>query len=331
MNKDIMLTGIGNALIDLEFEIKDEILTDLNYPKGNMTLVSSEEQASVFDKLGTNTNFKCSGGSAANTIIAFSGFGGKAAYKTKLGNDELGKFYASEFEEMGILLDAPTSDLAPTGTCCVLITEDSERTLLTNLGATSLFGKQHIKEETIKRSHWIYLEGYKLTDESGRDALYHAISIAKANDTKISFTFSDKFIIDVFGEGLQEVFNASDLIFCNEQEAKAFTKKDSVQEAIDSLFSYSKDVVITLGADGAVVKSNGEIYNIPSYPTKAVDTTGAGDMFAGGFLYGMIYWDNVLKAGHLASLASSRVVSSLGARLKESHIELRDKIANMNL
>lgn len=326
MQKDIQLTGIGNALVDIEFEVNDIEIASLNFNKGSMTLVDTDTQLRVLEKLGERSHFKCSGGSAANTIIAFSSFGGKSAYKTMLGLDNFGEFYSSEFRNLGIILDAAYTDLAPTGTCFVLISPDAERTMITSLGATAMHSKIHINDEIIKRSEWIYIEGYKLTDTIGVEVVKHSIDIAKKYNTKIAVTFSDKFIVDVFRADLEYVVENSDLIFCNEVEAMAYSNYNTRDEAINSLFEMDKSIAVTLGSEGAVIKWEGEVYSIPAYSAKAIDTTGAGDMFAGGFFYGITHFGDVIKAGHLASLASSRVVSQLGARLKESHTELKDRI-----
>jgi sugar/nucleoside kinase (ribokinase family) len=328
MQKDIQLTGIGNALVDIEFEVNDAEISALNFSKGSMTLVDADTQLKILETLGDRTHYKCSGGSAANTIIAFSSFGGKSAYKTMLGMDEFGEFYSSEFRYLGIILDAAYTDLAPTGTCFVLISTDAERTMVTSLGATAMHSKIHINDEIIKRSEWIYIEGYKLTDPIGVEVVRHSIDIAKKYDTKIAVTFSDKFIVDVFRKDLDYVVENSDLVFCNEVEAMAYTNSSTRDEAIKNLFAMNKSIAMTLGSEGSIIKWEGETFSIPAYNAKAIDTTGAGDMFAGGFFYGITHFNDPLKAGHLASLASSRVVSQLGARLKESHTDLKNRILN---
>lgn len=329
MQKDIQVTGIGNALVDIQFEVSDVEIKELGFEKGTMTLVSREKQKEILEFLGHRSHNKCSGGSGANTIIAFSSMGGKSAYKTMLGHDSFGEFYSSEFADLGIILDSKYHADENTGICFVLISPDSERTMATFLGANSFHNYEHISDELIKRSEWIYLEGYKFTDETGRRAINHAVEIAKKYNTKIALTFSDKFVIDVFYDHLKPIAEQSDLIFCNEMEAKAYTRKESFDEAFDYLNANHKNLAITQGEKGAKVKWNNEIFDIPSYPCKPIDTTGAGDMFAGGFLYGITHWDNPSKAGHLGSISASRVISQLGARLNESHTQLRDKIKSL--
>lgn len=317
MNKDIDLVGLGNGLVDIQFEIEDKELELFKLKKGEMRLTQDESPINVMQKMINKTPNKCSGGSAANSIIAFSALGGKAAYKTVLGNDEFGKFYQNEFKELNIELNTDLLDDEPTGTCFVFITPDSERTMLTSLGATAKFSDDHINEDFIKRAKWLYIEGYKFSEPDSSVAIQNAVKIAKNNNTKIAVTFSDIFIIEHFRENLEFVVKNSDILFCNEQEAKHYTNCDNVEDAFENLSKECPNVVVTLGKEGSIVKYNNTDYNIPSYPVQAVDTTGAGDMFAGAFLYGLIYEKDIIKAGHLASYASSRVVSQLGARLKE--------------
>lgn len=326
MNKDIQLTGLGNALVDLQYEVQEHELADLEFEKGAMTLVDVAKQKEVIAKFEDRMHNRCSGGSAANTIIAFAAFGGKAAYKTHLGADDFGDFYFKEFEELGIHLHAEKINSDPTGTSFVMITPDSERTMLTMLGASAKHTKEHIDDEIIKRSEWLYIEGYKFSEHGSTEAVHHAVNVCKNNNTKIAVTFSDKFIIDVFRERLEYAVNHADLIFCNDVEARAYTQIHDVQEAFEKLCEIVPNVVVTKGSEGSLVKWDGKVYEIPAYEAKLIDTTGAGDMYAGGFLYGIINSGDPHIAGHLGSYAASLIVSQLGARLDQDHGLVRDKI-----
>jgi sugar/nucleoside kinase (ribokinase family) len=328
MQKDIQLAGLGNALIDLQYMVSDQELQELEFEKGTMTLVDFDKQKAIINKFADRGQHKMSGGSAANTIISFANLGGKAAYKSHLGDDELGHFYANEFEELGIVLSAPKANDDLTGTSFVMITPDSERTLITALGANTKHSKEHIEEDLIKRSEWLYIEGYKLTDPKSAEAVFHSVDIAKTYDTKVALSFSDKFIVDIFREPLDRVIKDSHLIFCNELEAKSYTGLDKTLHTFEKLIEIVPNVAMTLGANGSLINWNNQKLHIPSYSAQLIDTTGAGDMFAGGFLYGIINSDNPLYAGHLASRASASVVSQLGARLKEDIKILREEIEN---
>ncbi len=326
MEKDIQLTGLGNALVDLQYEVQDHELADLEFEKGAMTLVDIVKQKEVIAKFADRMHHKCSGGSAANTIIAFAAFGGKAAYKTHLGADELGDYYFKEFEDLGIHLHSEQIDTDPTGTSFVMITPDSERTMVTSLGASAKHGKEHIDDEIIARSKWLYVEGYKFSERDSTEAVHHAINICKENNTKIALSFSDKFIIDVFRDNLEYVAKNADLIFCNEAEACAYTGLSSAKEAFDKLCETTPNVAVTMGNKGSLVKWGDQKLEMPSYEANLIDTTGAGDMYAGGFLYGIINSDDPHIAGHLGSYSAALVVSQFGARLNKDHGEIRDKI-----
>lgn len=328
MTKDIDLVGLGNGLVDIQYVIEDKDLEIFKLKKGEMRLTMDEQPDDILNKMSHIKYTRCSGGSAANSIIAFAALGGKTAYKTVLGNDELGRFYEQEFKDLKIELNTQLLDDNPTGSCFVFITPDSERTMLTSLGATARFSGEHINEDYIKRAKWLYIEGYKFSEPASTEAIQEAVNLAKKYDTKIAVTFSDVFIIENFRENLEFVVNNAELVFCNEQEAKAYTKEDDPQKAFDKLAEHCPNIVVTYGKNGSLVRYENIDYKIPAYVTKALDTTGAGDMYAGCFLYGLIYDKDINKAGNLASYASSRVVSQLGARLKEDLKEIRTKVYN---
>jgi len=326
MNKDIQLCGLGNALVDIQFEVSDKEIAALNLEKGTMSLVDTPKQYDIINFLGNRTHNKCSGGSAANTIIAFSSFGGKAAYKTALGNDQYGNFYLNEFANLGIIMESKMFPEIPTGLCFVLISPDSERTMATSLGANSFQTKEHIDDDLIKRSEWLYIEGYKIADTNGQEMITHAINVAKKYDTKIAVTFSDKFIVEFFKSQLDEILESTDLIFCNELEAITYTNCENLHDAFKSLSSKNYNVAMTMGSKGSYIKWEDVSFEIPAYKAKPIDSTGAGDMYSGGFLYGITHGKSPMRAGHLGSLAASKIVSQLGARLNESHTMLRNKV-----
>ncbi|MBI3259069.1 MAG: adenosine kinase [Ignavibacteriae bacterium] len=326
MTKDIHLCGLGNALVDIEFQLSDSEFDSLNLQRGTMTLVDSLDQNILIKQMEHHTPHRSSGGSAANTIIAFGQFGGKAGYKAVLGDDDMGRFYASEFTDLGIHLDAELVPDTHTGKCLVLITPDAERTMLTALGVNGNFGVEHIVESTIARSEWLYVEGYKFTESSGRAAIMESIMLAKKYGTKIAVSFSDTFIVNFFREGLEEALTYADLIFCNLTEGAAYTGLEDSDEVFGVLTKQFANVCLTMGKSGSRVHWNGTAFEIPSYPTTPIDTTGAGDMYAAGFLYGITHGYSPDVAGRLGSLAASKIVSQFGARLKESPEAIRDEI-----
>jgi sugar/nucleoside kinase (ribokinase family) len=280
----------------------------------------------MIQALGERDVHRCSGGSAANTIIAFAQFGGSAAYASLLGADHFGNFYASEFKDLGIVLNAELVSGATTGSCLVLITPDSERTLNTTLAINTDFSRRHVDENLIKASEWVYIEGYKLTDDNGAEAVDHALFYAKKHDTRVAISCSDGFIIDVFGDRLRSVLQRADIVFCNEREGTGLAQTDSVHDAYNYLVATYPNAVLTAGAEGSRVRWNGLDAQIPAYKVQPVDTTGAGDMYAGAFLYGVLHRHHPEHAGRLASYASAQVVAQYGARLRASHIDVRDTV-----
>jgi sugar/nucleoside kinase (ribokinase family) len=326
LNKDIQLCGIGNALVDIQLEVNESELTSTGYEKGTMTLVDRAAQTESIEKLSDKEKHLSSGGSAANTIIAYSSFGGKAAYQTALGNDELGRFYSDEFKKLGIVLANTTSQNDPTGSCLLYITPDAERTQATYLGANEIYGMDDIDDETIARSEWLYIEGYKLSSDSGFEAVTRSIEIAKAKCTRIALTLSDKFIVDVFRSRIDDIYGDMDLIFCNDLEARTYTETDNNEAAYKALKDKQANFAITMGAEGSKLYYDGDNIGIDPVNAAALDSTGAGDMYAAGFFYGLTHGRKPHLAGKLGSLAASKIVSQYGARLKSSHTELRDKV-----
>ncbi len=326
--KDIELCGLGNGLVDLQFVVSDDDLLAAGLNKGAMVLIDIESRNTLLNSFAHKEFYKVSGGSAANTLICFAQLGGKGAYKTVLGNDDFGTFYANEFHELGIILNSEHIDTAPTGVCVVFITPDSERTLYTCLAATDDFGVKNINEDIIARSEWLYIEGYKFTDPKSTAAIFQAIEIAKKHNTKIAVTFSDTFITELFKDNLLKVVEASDLVFCNESEALSFTNTDNADDAFKKLCKIAKNVAVTFGANGSKIMWEGNLYEIPSYKIDPVDTTGAGDSFAGAFFYGIIKNGDPIKSGHLASYISSQIVAQMGPRAKFDMKKAHDKVMN---
>ncbi|MFA5510894.1 MAG: adenosine kinase [Candidatus Kapaibacterium sp.] len=326
--KDIELCGLGNALVDLQFQVSENELINHGIEKGSMVLIDIDKRNDLLNKFNFKIFNKVSGGSAANTVISFAQLGGKAAYKTVLGNDELGEFYTEEFQKFGIILNAEKNNNAPTGVCIVFITPDSERTMYTCLAATADFDETNIDESLIARSEYLYIEGYKFSEQRSTQAIFKAVDIAVKHGTKISLTFSDKFITDLFRDNLTKVVEKSHLVFCNDLEAKSFTGSNDDNEAFNKLCSMARNVVVTYGKRGSKVFWEGNVYDIPAYQINAVDTTGAGDSYAGAYLYGIIKTGNPKIAANLASYISSEIVAQMGPRAIFDMEAARDKIFN---
>lgn len=314
--------GVGNALVDMEFRVQDAFFEQLEIAKGLMTLVDEKRQIELLAYLGHKNGTWACGGSAANTIIAVSYFGGRSFYSCKVASDELGDFYVEDMRAAGVDSNINGSRVAgETGRCLVMVTPDAERTMNTFLGITESLSTEELDEEAIQASEYLYIEGYLVTSDTGRAAAIRAREIAEQNGVKTALTFSDPAMVQYFRDGLRDMIGTGiDLLFCNEGEALAWTGAPEVGEAIEGLRSTARTFAITLGSRGALIYDGERTIPIAPYPTQAVDTNGAGDMFAGAFLYALTHGHSHESAGRLASAAAARVVSRFGPRLEaEAH------------
>lgn len=318
--KDLHLFALGNALVDIHLHVDETFLEQLQIRKGTMQLVHHQEQQRFLQQCAQQIIHSSSGGSAANTIITFARLGGKAGYGTLLGNDELAKIIQKEFEEFGIALFAEIHQQIPTGSCLVFITPDAERTMQTSLAANVYFSPEHISEEAVARAEWLFIEGYKFSERLGAEAIDRSIFYSLRNKTQVAISLSDQFIVENFYSELTKAVKSATLIFCNEQEALAFTQRDTVEGAFRELKKRVRYVVVTRGAQGSWISWAGQEYRIPAYPATAIDSTGAGDTYAAAFFYGVIHRLSPELAGHVASFAGARVVEQLGARLSNERI-----------
>jgi sugar/nucleoside kinase (ribokinase family) len=271
------------------------------------------------------------GGSAANTVVAVNQFGGSAFYSCVVAKDELGKFFLEDLKRNGVQTNVQYEHCLPghSGRCLVMTTPDAHRTMNTFLGVSSLMSPEHVDESAIMNSSFVYLEGYLVASPKGLEAMKEAKRLAEKNKIDVALTFSDSSMVKYFSSQMNEIVGASvDLLFCNEEEAMIFTGTDSIKEAREKLKAVAKRFVITLGANGALIFDGDSYINIEPYKVKAIDTNGAGDMFAGAFIYGVTHNHGFADAGKLASLASSRIVSQFGPRLqpKEATKVLRDLV-----
>jgi len=313
------VTGIGNALVDIEFKVTDQFFWDNKVEKGLMTLVDEDRQNALMNVINTEEAKKQCGGSAANTVIAVSQFGGSSYYCCKVANDELGYFYLEDLKNSGVdnSLEGKAPEDGITGKCLVMVTEDSERTMNTFLGITQNFSTKDINEWAIKDSKYLFIEGYLVTSPNGKEAMMHAKKVAEQAGTKVALTFSDPSMVKYFKDGFEDVIGPSvDLLFANEEEAMLFTGKDTLSEAREEMKKAAKHFVITQGKNGAMIFDGETFIDIEPYKTVAIDSNGAGDMFAGAFMYGITNGHSYAASGKLASMASSKIVSQFGPRLK---------------
>jgi sugar/nucleoside kinase (ribokinase family) len=332
MSKQYDVYGIGNALVDIVTEVNSDFFVKNGIEKGVMTLVDEKRQHQLMHAIDMKKSKMSCGGSAANTIIGVSQFGGKGFYTCLVASDELGKFFLMDLKRNGVDTNLTSETCPPgiTGKVLVMTTPDAERTMNTFLGISSHLSPQHLNEEAIINSRYVYLEGYLVTSPTGLEAMKAAKKIAERNSVKTAMTFSDPSMVKYFSTQMAEVIGASvDLLFCNEEEAMIFTGQNDLSAAREKLKEVARHFVITLGANGALIYDGDTFINIEPYRVKAIDTNGAGDMFAGAFLFGITHGHSYAEAGKLASLASSRVVTQFGPRLAPMQVQkvLGDLIA----
>jgi len=307
--------AVGNAIMDLQLECSEEELRSLELKKGGMQLLDAEKQHQLLEHFAGRNLHRASGGSAANSVIALAQLGAKPAYACLVADDEFGNHYLSEMADLGVSLHNPPHKNGTTGTCVILITPDAERTMNTHLGVSASFSAQEVSEEYVRDASWLFIEGYLFSSPEGQAAVKKAIAYAKDHGTKIAVTFSDGFIVDAFREPLEHAVQAADLIFANADEAKAFTGESEDKVCFDAFSSHAPYAVMTLRERGALIKSQEGEEFVPSFKVQAIDETGAGDMFAGAFLYGITNGMSMAQSARLACFLASRVVAQLGPRL----------------
>lgn len=320
MAKKYNIYGMGNALVDIVTEVDDAFFAANKIEKGVMTLVDETRQGVLVEAIDLDAADKQCGGSAANSIIGAAQLGASVFYSCKVASDELGEFYVSDLLANGADTNLISGQLPTgiTGKCLVMTTPDAERTMNTFLGITADYSTDEIATGALLDSDYLYIEGYLVTSPNGVEAMKTAKAIAEQSGVKTALTFSDPAMVKYFGDAMREVIgNGVDLLFCNEEEAMTYTATESISAAFDALKKSAKQFVMTLGPKGALVWDGAEKIEIAPVPTKAVDTNGAGDLFAGSFLYGITNGLSHAEAGALASRASSAVVSKFGPRLSK--------------
>jgi sugar/nucleoside kinase (ribokinase family) len=314
--KEFQLYGLGNALVDIFIEVSEEEFAALGFERGSMRLVDVAEQKALLERFEKREPRLVSGGSLANSIIAFAQLGGQAAFLGCVGDDRYGLFYQAEFEELGIDIGNPVVVGQSTGTCLCLITPDAERTMRTCLGVGSHLAARHVDERRLMNSDWLFLEGYILANpQTGQEAIREAVRIARRHDVRIALTCSEAFIVHHFGDAFFETLSQTDLLFCNASEACAVTGAASAQKAFADLADKVPSAVVTDGPHGVYVRHAGVEAHVPAYRCQPIDLTGAGDMLAGTFLYGIMNGLAPDRAARAANYLAMKVISQVGARL----------------
>lgn len=318
MNYDVV--GIGNALVDIQVQVNDEFIQEAGLTKGAMTLVDTPDQQKLLQKLEGNsgsTKNVCSGGSAANTIHGLGAVGAKAYYIGKVANDTYGLHYTQDMADCKVGFPGPDAETGGTGTSVVLISPDAQRTMATNLGISVSLSENNVDETILKGAKYVYVEGYLFTGDTTKAAAIKFARLAKKMGIPVAFTLSDAFVVNAFRDAVMDFIQWDvDILFCNEVEGLALAGKDTAEEAFHDLSQLADTVFFTRGKEGAWGKKSGEDrVSVTGFPVKAIDTTGAGDLFAAGSLYGLLHQKSMKECCILGSYYASRVITHLGARL----------------
>ena len=322
---DVM--AIGNALVDHEYLLSDAALEETDLTKGNMTLAGIEEQQQLlayFKLAEIEPSKQAGGGSAANAMYTFSSLGGKPFYACRVGNDKQGEFYLKDLHEAGVATSVQSIHAGGvTGSCVVAVTEDGERTMQTFLGTSSDITADNVDFDALTQAEWLYLEGYLAMSAGIQPAMDQLRQQAAANGIKIAVSFADPAVVKFAKDGLLNILgNKVAVIFCNSEEAHLFTDEKEYKSAARALLEYCQIAVVTDGANGAVIAhqkdddSDIEIYDIPTPAVDSViDTNGAGDNYAGAFLYALSQHYSLPECGRLASAVAAQVIQQFGPRL----------------
>ncbi len=321
-DKQLDIFGVGNAIVDTLAFVEDGFLEETGLHRGTMTLADAERQSLLLTSLKDYSLEIRSGGSAANTIWAFSLCGGRAAYSGKVSLDPNGLFYCRELEQHGILcpVKALPQSHGPTGTCIVLTTPDAERTMSTHLGVAPQLKSDDIDIDTLKRARYLYCEGYLWSNDLSRSTCIAAMEAARRHKVKVAFSFSDPLMVEQFrSDWLSVVEEFCDLVFCNAEEARHFSGAEDIGAASATLTKMTDATFITAGAEGALLCFDNEVEGIPGFPVKAIDTNGAGDVFAAGVLFALSRNYNPVEATRWGNFLGAEIVQIPGARLARQY------------
>ena len=315
MNSRLNVIGIGNAMVDAIIPSTKEDVLKNRINRDSMNLIDEQVKNNLHDKYLIKEMI--GGGSLGNSMFGITSFGGNGSFIGKIKEDKVGKYLQQDMVQEGLRFPLGfTSPNVSTGCCTIFVEEDGTRTMCTYLGAGTLIGPEDIKEEDIKNHQIAYLEGYLWDNEKAKKAMKKMVDICKADHQKIAFTLSDLFCVDRHRNSFKELIaNDVDILFGNQDEFSAMVNSKNLDDGITYAKSLNNLSILTLAEKGSLIIVNNEVIEITAEPVKKiVDTTGAGDLYAAGFLYGLTHQKNYQESGHLASIASAEVISHFGAR-----------------
>lgn len=323
--------AIGNAMVDVLAEVSEEFVqaqSEHGMIKNTMNLIDEIRAVELYADMPQS--MEMSGGSAGNTIAGFASFGGRGAYIGKVARDQLGEVFRHDMNAMNVHYKTePLALGAPTGRCLVLVTPDAHRTMNTFLGAGTELSKVDIDEELVKAAQVTYLEGYLFDPPQAKEAYYHASELAHSAGRKVSLTLSDPFCVDRHRADFQDlVENHVDILFANEEEIMSLYQTETFEQAMNEVMVKCDVVALTRSEKGSVIWADGDIIEVAAEPVaNVIDTTGAGDQYAAGFLYGFTHGMTLDVCGKLGGLAAAEVISHMGPRPAVSYAEFLNKLA----
>jgi len=316
VTKRFQVVGIGNAMVDVLAHCDDAFLVNNNVERGIMQLIDMDRAVELYSHIGPAKEI--SGGSAANTIAGIAHLGGNTAYVGKVKDDQLGAIFSHDLRAQGAVYEtklAPKSENSETGRCIVLVTPDGERSMNTYLGWSEFLGPDDIDVAMMADADWIFLEGYRFDGPDSHAAFAKAIDAAKSAGGKVSITLSDPFCINRHRAAFAAMLRDDvDLLFANRAELLSMYETDDLDSALTAAAADVETVVCTDSAKGAHIVTGGDRWHVPAVPTKVVDATGAGDLFAAGFLWGLANGRGLETCGRMACVAAAEVISHIGAR-----------------
>ena len=318
------LYAIGNALVDTEYEVSDELLATMGVSKRHMTLIDTPQRAELLKHVQGLHARRTGGGSAGNTVVALAQLGGQAFYSCRVADDELGAYYTQDLQTNGVATNLthtrPTE--GQTGSCMVLVTPDAERSMCTFLGATSQLDASALHPQDIAKSKIYYMEGYLAASPTGLEAAVKGRQMAVEHQVQTALTLSDVSMINFCKAGLEAMLgDGLDYLFANEEEAQTWCGTKDLDAILAQLSPLAKTVCLTRGPQGCIVLQGQSRTDVPAVPTQAVDTNGAGDMFAGTFLYGITHGHTPAQSAALANRTAAAVVSQHGNRLTQAQMQ----------
>jgi sugar/nucleoside kinase (ribokinase family) len=308
------VVAVGNALVDVLSYEDDEFVVRTEVERGAMTMVDAARSEEIYAEMGPAT--EVSGGSAANTAAGLASFGGRAAYIGRVADDTFGKVFTHDLRSLGVHFDSPlATDGTPTGRCLIIVTPDAQRTMCTYLGAANQLDSAAVDENIVRDAAVTFVEGYLWDEPSAKDAIRQAAAVAHDAGNRVAFTLSDPFCVDRHrSEFSALVEHEIDILFANEHELTSLYEVDTFDEALHHVRGHCAIAALTRGPLGSVIATADDIHVIDPFPVDVVDTTGAGDLYAAGFLYGLTHGHDLADCGRLASRAAAEVISHLGAR-----------------